>query len=181
MKIVNETLRRRYSAFLRVAAPVLALSMLAHPAHAEVMLAQNTFFSGTDSQTLTVDAPAAGTMSLTVTDTAFPVALTSLSFYGSNETSVLQAASSTGSTMTYDLTSAGAFYAHISADAGSLGIPGLPNYGWFAVDINFTPAQAPVPLPASAGLLLIGLAGLGALGVLRRARRPADETRLVAA
>jgi hypothetical protein len=176
-----KSMGRGNSAFLRVAAPALVFSLLVHSANADSLYAKNTFFSGAESETISVDAPSAGTVSVTLTDLVWPDALSSLSFYGSNETSILSAASVTGGTQTFDLTGASAFYAHISASAGSLGIPGLPNYGWYSVNIGFTPLQAPVPLPASEWLLLAGLAAVGGLGALRWTRRPSSEAGLVAA
>jgi hypothetical protein len=134
----------------------------------EVLLAQTTFFSGSESQTVSIDVPSAGVLEVTLTDLAWPDRLASLSFSLSQGAGLLTPAP--GSPMLFTITGAEALFGHITAVGGSLGIPGLPDFGLYSLDVSFTPAQA-VPLPASVELLAAGLLGLlaAALAGHRRA------------
>ena len=151
---------------------VLLAAALAPAAHADQAIqlgantpyAQSTFFTAQDSDTLTFDTTGAGTVNVALEDLAWPVKLDSLSFSASSESKLYQSwtASNAGTFDTsFSLTGAGAFYAHLSAQAGSLGIAGLPDFGAYAMQVTFTPAVAPTPLPASFWFLATGLLGLG--------------------
>lgn len=65
------------------------------------------------------------------------------------------------------------FYTESAFSGGSIlfGFFGWEGEGWGAYTVSLTEAPlAPVPLPATAGLLGLGLAGLGAVGRRKRAK-----------
>lgn len=153
-------------------AVLLATAAFAPVAHADQVIqlgantpyAQSTFFTASDSGTLSFDTTGAGTVTVALEDLDWPVKLDSLSFSTSSESKLYQSGTtSSGGTIdgSFSLTGAGAFYTHLSAQAGSLGIAGLPDFGAFAMQVTFTPAVAPTPLPASFWFLATGLLGLG--------------------
>ena len=144
----------------------LVASVLVQPARADQILTQETvLFSGTDAQTVSLGDPGAGTITIVLTDLAWPTKLASLSFSLSSESTVLMPV--TAGSNTFSVTGAGALYAHISGVAESLGIPGLPSFGLFSLQIDFSPPAPPVPLPESLWLLLSALGGLLGIQVLR--------------
>jgi len=146
----------------------LALLLPCCPASAdEVLLSETTFFSGTESQTVPIDVPSAGTLDVTLTDLAWPDKLASLTFSLSGGLNLITPAA--GSPTLFQITGAEALYGHISGTAGSLGVPGLPNYGLYSLTVTFSPSQQPtVPLPASVWQFAGGLLGLAGLGLLIR-------------
>lgn len=149
----------------RSALMALVAVVLMPAAHADQILTQETIlFSGTESQTISLGDPGAGIVNVTLTDLAWPTKAASLSFSVSTDSSVLQPL--TSSPDTFSVTGATALYAHIAGVAQSLGVPGLPSFGLFSLQIDFTPAAA-VPLPGSLWLLLSALAGLLGLPLLR--------------
>jgi hypothetical protein len=159
-------------------AVLLAAAAFAPAAHAdEILLTQaspyqhSTFFTGSDADTLTFDTTGAGTVNVALEDLGWPVKLDSLSFSASSESKILQSGSGNIDT-SFAVTGAGAFYTHLAAQAGSLGIAGLPDFGLYAMQITFTPAIAPAPLPASFWFLATGLLGLG-IARLRTSRSAA--------
>ena len=133
--------------------------LLAPVVHADqVLVAETTFFEGSESQTVPVSVSGAGVLDISLTDLAWPDKLASLSFFLSNGSSLLTPQA--GSTTAFKVTDAETLYVTISGLAGSLGIAGLPNFGLYSLDVTFAPQQAPVPILPSAWLLISGLAAL---------------------
>jgi hypothetical protein len=104
-----------------------------------------------------LDLSTPGTLSVSLTDLKWPSALNALSFTLFDATHVLNPTVQGG--LTFNITSAGTFFASIFAAPTSSAKAGLYN-----VQINFqTSAAAPVPLPAAGWFLLSGIAGLAAI------------------
>jgi len=148
----------------------LALVVPSSPALADqVLLSETTFLNGSESQTVAIDVPGPGTLDVTLTDLSWPDKLASLSFSLSGGLSLLTP--EPGSPTLFQITGAEALYGHISGTAGSLGIPGLPNFGLYSLTVTFSPTQQPqVPLPASLWQLAGGLLSLAGLALLTRRR-----------
>jgi len=142
----------------------LLLSLVVAPVtHAEsVLLNDTTLVSGSQSGVFSFQAPGPGTLSVTLTDIDWPQTLNSLSFMASTGNQVLASWSDTASqsavTLSFQVTG-GRYFADVLATAG-----GALDLGVYSLCIKFTPT-APVPLPESGVLLLVGL---GAVVAIRR-------------
>jgi hypothetical protein len=112
-----------------------------------------------------LDLASAGTLTVTMTDLAWPRPLADTSFQLSSPTGLTLGSSTGFGTETYQITGPETVYALAFGQAAPL--PGLAiGFGTYGLSINFEPAS--VPLPAAAGLLV---SGLGLLGVAYRRRR----------
>ncbi len=142
---------------------VLLGMLLSSAARAEsVLLADTTLVSGSQSAVFSFQAPGPGTLSVEITNVDWPQMLSSLSFMATNGSQVLASWSDTVSQSQGSLSfqvAGGRYFADIMATAG-----GTLDLGVYSLCIQFKPTS-PVPLPATAVLLLTGL--LAAL-VLRR-------------
>jgi len=138
------------------AAAALALgSLLAAAAHADTMLAESGVIVGTQALQFSFLAPAAGTINMQLTDLAWPVQFSSLDLSATSTNTVLQSMAGPGD-LSFGISSGGTYYAHLMATAqGSLDV------GAYSLNISYTPLGV-VPLPASAWMLLGGLAMLAA-------------------
>jgi hypothetical protein len=140
--------------------------VLVPAARADQILTEETIlFTGTESQTLSLGDPGAGTVTVVLTDLAWPTKAASLSFSMTTASTLLLPLTSNPDS--FSVSSVEALYLHIAGDANSLAIPGLPSFGLFSLQVDFTPAAPPVPLPASVWLLASALAGLLGVHVLR--------------
>jgi hypothetical protein len=156
---------------------LLSAAAVCGDARAETLLASQTnFFSGSTSQTLSFDVDRGGVVDVQLTDLGWPDPLQSLSFFASSGTSILSSEQTAANTYEFSMTGPGAFYAHIAGVAGNAHITGLPNFGLYGVEVNFTPFAAPVPLPAGLSLLATGLVGLLGFAWLRRRSLASDPT-----
>jgi hypothetical protein len=148
-----------------------------------LLAAQTGLVIGTLSQTIALNAPSAGTVNVTLTDLDWPTKLSGMSFSASTDTTVLDSVSLSQFFTTFQtsfpVTGPGAFYAHLSGEAGSSGIAGLPNFGLYSMQLSFAALGGPVPLPASVWLFLFGLCGT--LGVLLLAKSRPAAARLLPA
>lgn len=160
---------------------VLLGAAFMQPAHADqvtttLVQPQSIFFETRESTILNLDTTGAGTVTVNVVDYQWPVALQSLSFSAASQTQVLfdQTQSNPASnpqkdfTMSFNVGSAGAFFAQISAIAGAAQLAAFPSIGAFTLDVTFTQQVSAVPLPPAVWLLATGLLGIAGLGVLRR-------------
>lgn len=135
----------------------LLLSLLAAPVtHAEsVLLSDTTLVSGSQSAVFSFQAPGPGTLSIQLTDIDWPQTLSSLSFMATSGNQVLaswsDSASQSAVTLSFQVTG-GHYFADVLATAG-----GALDLGVYSLCIQFNPTS-PVPLPATGGLLLAGLA-----------------------
>jgi len=164
---------RRAGAGVRSLLLVLGAVAACGSARAEEMLAsRTTFFSGATSQTIGFEVSGPGVVDVQVVDLGWPDPLQSLSFFASTDTSLLTSDKTGPNTYQFSVMGPGDFYAHIAGVAGASRIAGLPNYGLFGAEVNFTPALVPAPLPAGFSLLATGLVGLVLCGWLRRRSLP---------
>jgi hypothetical protein len=118
---------------------------------------------GSASDTYSIEAPSAGTITAQVTSVPWPTPLAALSFNLTSATEVLSSvedstrqalalSDSQPQIETYQV-GAGTYFAHVMATAG-----GSLDLGLYSVLLTFAPSA--VPLPTAAGLLLIGLLAL---------------------
>ncbi len=128
----------------------------------EVLLkAATTLVYGNAADTYSVTAPSAGTITAQVSSVPWPTPLSALSFNLSDASNLINpqtlstaqsfstAATTDPQIETYQV-GAGTYFAHVLATAG-----GSLNLGLYSVMFTFTPSA--VPLPAAAGMLMIGL------------------------
>jgi hypothetical protein len=135
-----------------------------------LLLATTTLVSGSSAASFSFNAPSAGTVTAQISSLPWPVPLSALSFsattatdtlssWSSLDSSTMQAASAdagaTSHVETFEVGS-GTYFAHVMATAG-----GTLDLGLYSLMLTFTPSA--VPLPAAAGMLLIGLLVLFAL------------------
>ena len=163
-------LRRR-----SLAAPVtlLACAIAVPAARADmVLLGDTTLVSGQRASVYSFSAPTAGTVTVQLTNLAWPEALSNLSFLATTGSQVLSSWSAASppagpstQTMTFQVSGSGTYFADVMATAG-----GPLDLGLYSLSLNFAPAGS-VPLPSSGGLLAVALVLL--LGLLW-GRRPAD-------
>jgi len=176
MKLTNNV-KGRLGLAVRLAAAiaVVALGVGRSPAaHADTLLkAATTLVVGSSADTYSIDAPSAGTLTASVISVPWPTALSALSFNVTDSSSLLDPmshptaqafATDTGAPQveTYQV-GPGTYFAHVSATAA-----GALNLGLYSVMFTFTPSA--VPLPATVGMLLIGLLVL--FGLRRTTRGP---------
>jgi hypothetical protein len=117
-----------------------------------VLLSDTTLISGTETADFSFTAPGPGTVSVTLTNIAWPQTLSNLNFLASTPSTVLSSWSTSGSqTGSFGVSGSGTYFADVQATA-----QGPMNLGVYSLELTFSP-QAPVPLPASSWLLLAGL------------------------
>jgi hypothetical protein len=147
-----------------LAAVLLATSPLL--AVGETLLSTSTLVENSNSSTYTFDAPAAGTLDISLVNVAWPDRLASLTSSVFTATSVLGSlelgASSNSGDLEFTISGPEAISAFVTARA-----QGALNLGLYSLDVTFLPAVVPVPLPAGGLLLLAGLLGV-ALGFGRQ-------------
>jgi hypothetical protein len=137
------------------------------PASAEpgsIMLPElSGLISGRQSIATPIVIPVAGTLTITLSDLAWPEALQSLSFSLTDTHSVLAQLVSPG-VLTVDISTPGQYFGFVYGAA-----QGALNLGLYSVSLSLTPSVPQVPVPAAAWLLL---SGCGALFSFRRRRVP---------
>ena len=160
---MNTTTTMRTSLKLGLLAPLTLMGLAAAP-HAQadtILLAQTTLVVGTESTVDSFTAPGAGTVTVSLENIQWPQQLSSLSFSATSASQVLWGTG--GSSLnsgggTFNVSSAGTYFAHIMATAS-----GNLNIGLYSLLMTFSPSTSPVPLPSSGWMLLTGmfiLAGL---------------------
>jgi hypothetical protein len=146
---------------------------LAHglSAHADqIVKAATTMVYETGSDTYSFNTPGAGTVTAEITTVPWPSPLSALSFSAMTGSETLASWSTTSPSMTpyvetFQVSGAGTYFAHVIATAGSNPF----NLGAYSLLFTFSPSA--VPLPTSAGLMLIGLLVLLALRTTLRSPR----------
>jgi hypothetical protein len=151
-------LAARMAAVMTIGALGLARAPAAH-ADELLLKAATTMVYGSAADTYSMTAPSAGTITAQVSSVPWPTPLSALSFNLSDSSNLLNPqtlstaqavhAADTQQFETYQV-GAGTYFAHVLATAG-----GSLNLGLYSVMFTFTPSA--VPLPATAGMLLIGL------------------------
>jgi len=140
-----------------LAAMILGFGLLALPmtrASADTVLFDSSgFLQGTESFTQAFNLTSAGTLTVTLSNIAWPQQLASLNFLLSSANGTMGPEMSAG-TYSFAIAAGGNVFAQwFGAAQGPL------NAGVYSLKIEFQPeAGLPVPLPASALLLLSGLA-----------------------
>jgi hypothetical protein len=174
MNTMNTINAVRPSLKLGLLAP-LALSCLAMAPHARadsILLAQTTLVSGSQSTVDSFTTSGAGTVTVDLQSLDWPTALSALSFSVTSANQVLASFNVTnvlGDVATFDVASAGTYYAHILATANATSALDL---GIYSLNMSFSPTGTPtVGLPASGWMLLTGMFVLAGLV---RAMRPLE-------
>jgi hypothetical protein len=172
---------RGLTARFALGAVLLVVMSLARtpPAHADTMLMASTeLVSGTSAATFSFNAPGSGTVTAQVSTLAWPVPLSALSFSATTATDTLDSWSSSAPTSTPYVgtfqVGAGTYFAHVMATAG-----GSLDLGLYSMMLTFTPSA--VPLPAPAGMLIIGLLVFYGLRKTIRVGPPLESNRLLGA
>ncbi len=159
-------LMRRFALIIVLACVGLATSP---GARADMYLGGNEprMFYKSASDTISFTTDSAGTVTAMITTLPFPTPLASLSFSVTNQANTLASWATTSMSgpqvETFQVDGAGTYFAHVTAAAGASAL----NLGVYSVNLSF----APVPLPAAAGLLLIGIFVVFALRSTLRAPR----------
>lgn len=149
--------------FTRLAPAILAVAGLWSTAgHAEMLFAQTTLITGSQSIVSSFDAPGKGTITIRLGDLDWPDPLADLSLAATTATSVLARLAGVG-TVSFDVGTAGMYSAVV---AGTVAPDSLFDLGMYSLRVDFAPA---VPLPPSTLLLLSGLGGIVAAW---RSKRP---------
>lgn len=152
----GNTVQSKYS---WAAAMILGLGFCALPmtrANADTVLYDGSgFMRGTQSFSDTFNLTAPGTLTVTLSNVAWPQPLASLNFLLSTDNGMMGPEVSAG-TYSYNIVAGGNVFAQWFGTA-----QGPLNAGVYSLKIDFQPLGGmPVPLPASAVLLLSGLAML---------------------
>lgn len=169
MKTVDVTTKARHSLKVGLLVPLAAMIGLGAASHAraDVLVAQTTLVVGSESTVDSFKTPGAGTVSVHLVNLNWPTQLKSLSFSATSASQVLWSSSGSGAmsneTATFNVSSAGTYYAHIMATA-----QGALDIGLYSVLMTFTPTTSPVPLPFSGWMLLTGLFVLAGLAWVAR-------------
>jgi hypothetical protein len=138
-------------------------------AHADsLLLATTNLVTGTSAATFSFNTPGSGTVTAQISSMPWPVPLSALSFSATTASATLSSWSTSSAMPAPQIETfqvgAGTYFAHVMATAA-----GQLNLGLYSLVLSFTPSA--VPLPAGAGMLLIGLLVLFAL---RRTMRLGD-------
>jgi hypothetical protein len=148
-------------------AALLFYALMATVAQAStVLISDTTLVSGSESAVFSFETPGPGTVSVQLTNLDWPQSLSSLSFMATTANRVLSPwADETSGTqaLSFQVAGSGTYFADITAVAG-----GPLDLGVYSFSLDFTPAVPAVPLPASAVLLLGGVAGIVGLILWRR-------------
>ena len=163
-------------------ATLLLYALLATVAQAStVLVTDTTLVSGSESAVFTFQAPGPGTVVVQLTNLDWPQPLSSLSFTASSASQLLSSWSDAGlspSPASFAVAGGGTYFADVMATAG-----GSLDLGAYSLELTFTPAATPVPLPTAGALLSGGVAGLAGLLLWMRGTRtrPAGSGALPAA
>ena len=128
-------------------------ALLVTRANADTVLYDGSgFMRGTQSFSDTFNLTAPGTLTVTLTNVAWPQQLASLNFLVSTDNGMMGPEMGAG-TYTYNVVAGGNVFAQWFGTA-----QGPLDAGVYSLKIDFAPSGVPVPLPTSAMLLFSGLA-----------------------
>lgn len=159
------------------ATAALALVSIAGPRAAKAdtvtdtsLLQQTTLVFSQQTNLYSFDAPGPGTLSVTLQDWAFPVALQQLSasILFQDQSWSLTPQQNSQWVLDLPISSGGLFDAFVAAQAGTTSY-GM-QFGAYSMSIDFEPAST-VPLPPAIDLLLGGMGLLGAMMLIERISR----------
>ncbi len=142
--------------------PLAAARADSAPYDDSVIYAGAGFMRGTQSFADTFNLQSAGTLTVTLSDVAWPVPLASLNLVLNSSDGILGPVMGGNSTSTFNIAAGGDVTAHLFGTA-----QGPLDAGVYSMIISFQPSATTVPLPTSVVLLL---SGLGLLLWQRRAR-----------
>lgn len=151
---VTHNRRRRAGSCLLASFALCCLLPAVHARADNLLVAQTTLISGTESTVDSFTVPSAGTVTVQLSDLPWPLALSSLSFMATSGNQVLSSWSTLTSGVESFQVTPGTYFAHVTGTAG-----GALDLGLYSMTLTFQPAGT-VPLPGSAWLLVIGLLGL---------------------
>jgi hypothetical protein len=162
---MNE-MKKNTPARRRAIGGVLALAgAIAAPlAHADsLVLAESGHISGQQMASYSFNAPSAGTLSVSLSNLAWPERLSSLSFaLGTAGNGKLTSLDGAGQ-LSFDISNAGTYYALVSGTA-----QGRWNLGMYSLSISFAQLGGPTPVPLPGALVLLLSALTGVVGVTRK-------------
>lgn len=150
--------------WIRVLALGLLLALAGAAAEAEELLVSTPLVDGSLATVSNFQITGPGTVTVSLTDLAWPDKLASLTFAATTSSGVVASMSGPGQ-ISFNVSSPGMYSAVVGAVAGA----GFLDLGWYSMIVNFTPATSAVPLPGSVWLLVSGLV-LGALLIRPRRR-----------
>lgn len=152
--------------FAALTAMLLGVLRLSDAAADMLMVSDTSLVSGSQSSVYSISAPGPGTVTVELSNLAWPDPLSSLSFTATTATKVISQWSDPGVlSESFDVTG-GSYFAHISATA-----QGPLDLGLYSLSLKFIPAGAPVPLPPAGWLLAAGILALMLTGLFRSADR----------
>jgi hypothetical protein len=148
------------SVFLVAMSALAFWSIGSNPVQAEVLYAGTGFLQGTQSFVQSFNLSSPGTLTVTLSNVAWPQQLANLNLLMTSTSGVLGPEMGAG-TSTFNAKTGDVFAQWFGTAQGPL------NTGVYSMEIQFQPTGNPVPLPTSIGLLL---SGLGLLVWQRRTR-----------
>ena len=146
---VTHTRRPRAGTCLLASSALCCLLPAVHARADNLLVAQTTLISGTESTVDSFTVPSAGTVTVQLSDLPWPMALSSLSFMATSGNQVLSSWSTLTSGVESFQVTPGTYFAHVTGTAG-----GALDLGLYSMTLTFQPAGT-VPLPGSGWLLLI--------------------------
>jgi hypothetical protein len=143
-----------------IAVATFALSLNESAKASEVILDSTSFIVGRQSFTDAFELSGPGTLTITLSDVAWPTTLASLDLVVGTAQGLLGPEMGVG-TQSYQVSGGDIFAQWFGTAQGAL------DAGAFGLKIEFAPSASPVPLPNSVLLLLSGLLAMGWLQLRR--------------
>jgi hypothetical protein len=148
---------------LLVALAILGIAHVPQARADTMLLSDTTMVTGTQSAVFSFTAPGAGTITANLQNLNWQVPLSALSFSATSGSDVMSSWDASNSKVETFQVTAGNYFAHILATTGAPSDVGL-----YSLNLSFSGATSPVPLPASSWMLVAGIFGMF---LFSRARR----------